>query len=674
MPASPQRFPTRSSSKTLRLAASLFQLSAISAFSAMSAAPALAQAPPSAEPALLEERRVTAVDTLLHFDRDGLSQWASGNATPENLGAADFEVLVDGVARPVVEVEAFEHLDAASRSPWTQLIYIDCRMISTGGLRAATALLHRELPRLVELGPIEVVLADPAPRPLYAPTTDRGELERVLSRLALDTECRDTPQALRDELLRLRSESKGSESKGSESKKVTAPVPGDAPPGESSPDEAPAPSPARLAAEARLAENEAIRLSTLALLQTLTQDPRAGGAQKLVYLLHGGFDRRAAEFYAAAGAPAQEDPAENVPSIGPLLLAKLIAAYGWTVMPVSEQAFEASLRGAEVGRFLVDMKTGEQLDADNRRLTDRPAVTNLDDDQRKQSLLAGIRATLREKRDPKRAESYLELGQALAGQKKWPEAEDAFRKAIYHFDGAKKHQDQEAKAWLGVGRAKAGQGDLASGRAATEKAVQLDPGLVSRGEAETVGLRDRGLFLAGLAEATLGRAVAGEQQLRQGLAELGIRLRLTYQIAGDPDGRLMPLEIRHKGGQRVKALPWARFGTPEDVAAARLLASLDDELGAAESEGGLDLAAFAATRGKLLDLGQLAGDGPATIRVSILRGDPEGAQKIEHHIYPIAPLAERDLAASRVAYAGYLALLVENLDTGEWGIRTFDDE
>ena len=421
-----------------------------------------ATAAPNAAPgsgAVLEEQRVTAVDTLLHFDRDGFSEWATGNATPENLGAADFEVWLDGVARPVVAVEALEHLDASHRSPWTQLIYIDCNMLETGQLRSAIGLLHRELGRLLALGKVEVIVADPAPRQLLAATDNAAALEALLARLALDTECRDTPQALRDELVRLR--------------QPQPPAPGGA--------EA-APSPAELAAAARDAEAEAVRISTLGLVQTLSDGERSVGTQKVVYLLHNGFDRRAAEFYAQKGAAAEPD-ADAKPAIGPILLAQLIASYGWTVMPVSEKAFEASLSGAEIGRFLVQLQNGEQIYQGKNPPVASPPASPLDAAQRTQSLLGAFTASLREKRDSKRAESYLELGEALAGQKKWPEAEDAFRKAIYHFDGVKKHQAKEAKAWLGVGRAKAGQGELASGRAATERAIELDPSLVRRGEA-----------------------------------------------------------------------------------------------------------------------------------------------------------------------------------------------
>jgi tetratricopeptide (TPR) repeat protein len=622
--------------------------------------PALAPAQTGSSGDLLEEQRVTAVDTLLHFDRDGLSTWMTGNATPENLKNTDFEVLVGGQPRPVVEVEAFEHKGPADRSPWNQLIYIDCNMLSTGNLRSALGLLHRELDLILEIGPLEVILADPAPRVLAASTRDFDRLDDLLSRLALDTECRDLPQELRDELLRVREAKNPQPAEGAHS--------GDQP-------AEPAPTPAELAAAAREGEIEAVRVSTLALLETLAQDPRAGGAQKVVYLLHNGFDRRAEAFYLKAGAPAEE-ASEKGPEIGPILLAKLISAYGWTVMPVSQPAFEASLRGAEVGKFLVQLESGNELMETDPKLTIRPDGTPLDDKIRHQTLLAGLTASLREQRDPKRAESYLELGQALVGSKKWPEAENAFRQAIYHFDNHKKYRDRQAKAWLGVGMAKAAQGDLVTGRAATERAIEIDPKLVERGEASSVGLGDRALFLAGLAEATLGRAVVGEQQLRQGFQEFAIRLRLTYQVAGDPDGRLMPLEIRHKGGQKIKALPWARFGTPEEIATVRLLASLDDDLGMVEPEGGLDLTAFAATRGKLLDLGELAGEGEAKMRVSILRGNPEGAQRIEHRTYKLKPQAERDLPASRLdlSSAGYLAVLVENLETGDWGIRSSDSE
>jgi len=613
-----------------------------------------AQEKPADSPALLEEQRVTAVDTLLHFERGAFSEWATGNATPENLGPADFEVSLGGVPRQVVAVESFERLDPARRSPWTQLIYIDCNMLSTGDLRRALSLLHRELGRVLALGPIEVLIADPAPRRLISPTTSNADLEALLSRLALDTDCHDAPQELRDELLRAL-QNKNPKPAG----------------------DVAAPTPAELVTAAYEAEEQAVGHSTLGLVQALTQEPRSIGAQKVVYLLHNGFDRRAGEFYGRQGAPANTEQVD-APAIGPILLAKLIASYGWTVMPVSEQAFRASLKGAEVGRFLVQLQSGREMVEKNPELSVRP-TDQVDTGSPWQTFLGGVTASLREKRDPKRAESYLELAQALAGQKKWPEAEDAYRKAIYHFDGAKKHQASEAKAWLGVGMVKAEQGDLVSGRAATERAIELDAKLADNGATESVGLSDRGLFLAGLAEATLGSAVVGEEQLRRALGDLNTRLRLTYQVTGDATGELMPLVIKHRGGKTIKALPWGRFGTPEEVAEARLLASLDDDLGAIEPEGGLDLSAFAATKGKMLDLDLLAGEERASIRVSILRGSEEGAKQIEHRRYELASRPKRDLAACQISFGAtgspaFLAILIENLETGEWGIRTFDNE
>src|SRR5262249_47589588 len=79
------------------------------------------------------------------FERSGLAQWASGSATPQGLAPGDFMVTFDGTERPVVALEALEHVAAEKRTPWTQLIYVDCRQLATGDLRRAASPRHPTL-------------------------------------------------------------------------------------------------------------------------------------------------------------------------------------------------------------------------------------------------------------------------------------------------------------------------------------------------------------------------------------------------------------------------------------------------------------------------------------------------------------------------------------------------
>jgi hypothetical protein len=116
--------------------------------------------------------------------------------TPSDLKPSDFVIVEDGVERPVVALEylcpgcgesggqAILPVPGPEREagqagppvpqqgPWDVLVYIDYELSSRTSVRDAVRTLSAEAERLTKQGRVEVVVSDPSPRRLLAPTRD----------------------------------------------------------------------------------------------------------------------------------------------------------------------------------------------------------------------------------------------------------------------------------------------------------------------------------------------------------------------------------------------------------------------------------------------------------------------------------------------------------------------
>ncbi len=101
----------------------------------------------------------------------------AGVAAPR---AADLELRVDGRPAEVVAVERLA--PAPEGEPWQVLVYFDTPLLSPAGLEAAIRRLSDSAERLVALGPVTLVVADPEPREL---ATAVGYAHEIRESLAL---------------------------------------------------------------------------------------------------------------------------------------------------------------------------------------------------------------------------------------------------------------------------------------------------------------------------------------------------------------------------------------------------------------------------------------------------------------------------------------------------------
>lgn len=105
----------------------------------------------------------------------------------------DFTVIEEGVSRRV--------LGAETGKPWRVVVYVDRILSGTRSVRGAAGLLAAQVRELTALGPVEIVVAEPEPRPLLPPTRDPVALDEALSRILLTAEGRDDLRALRQRYL-----------------------------------------------------------------------------------------------------------------------------------------------------------------------------------------------------------------------------------------------------------------------------------------------------------------------------------------------------------------------------------------------------------------------------------------------------------------------------------------
>lgn len=176
----------------------LLLLAAAAVARAQSAPPA--QAPPPAAPAATFGEVVKATAVTVTIDvRD-----AQGRV-PADLAAKDFSVLEDERPMPVISVERIgaaaasappEAAPPAAGSPpagvpaaveaeaWQIVVYFDSPTASTPTVQGAARELAARAAELVRLGLVEVVLADPRPTRVVAPTRDAAALAAGLEKLA----------------------------------------------------------------------------------------------------------------------------------------------------------------------------------------------------------------------------------------------------------------------------------------------------------------------------------------------------------------------------------------------------------------------------------------------------------------------------------------------------------
>jgi len=214
----------------------------------------------------------------------------------------DFSVTEEGASRRVLGVEAGK--------PWRVAIYVDRVLSGTRSVRGATGVLAAQARELAALGPVEVVIAEPEPRPALLPTRDPVAIDEALSRLMLTGDGRDDLRALRQRFL----------------EEVGAPA--------EHPEDLADRLEEAVAAEAHLVDHQQdVLLEWLA-------DSRGEDGPRVLFLVSDGYDLDPRTPYLKKVADAAQRSALSSELPDPGLaersreLARTAAALGWTVLPL----------------------------------------------------------------------------------------------------------------------------------------------------------------------------------------------------------------------------------------------------------------------------------------------------------------------------------------------------
>ena len=553
----------------------------------------LGQAPPAT---FEVEELVTAVDLMVSV-RERLARKA-----PPAPEAGDFEVLVAGTARPIVDVASASE-DGLNR--WAVVILLDEHLASTSDLRWGASALANHATALTTLGPVTIIRLGDTPATLLAASPDPTLVRSLLTRLGLEAEGEHALFSHRLAFVQAREMA------------------------EEDPDQLAA---AYLAEERRLLqEREDELLATLLAVDT-------SAPARVVFAVTGPLDPPATNtFYNHAGAVSVDDeegPSEEIELVGATL-----AGYGWTLFslrpPPPEVNLKRGLREAVIGTWEGD-------------------------------------------RDPEKARALYELGLVLARQGHLDRAAEAYTDALHHFyKDPRTAKEQAATLWeLGVVRELVGDSDGA--HRAFLLAGQLDP---IRARPATILLEDLAADRSpqALSRATGGGAVATSDDLAAALNDLRRRVRVTYQLSGDPDGELLPLQIRFHGRTTSVTGPqWARTSTPERVAEANLRRA-SRTLDLIEAEGGpfeaeVTSADSVTWRLTVRSTEGAEWKGARRLRVSWAVVTPDPQIPIRHEMITVGSDWSHSALFPAVDAEVLVAVQVEDLVSGRQGMRLVEPE
>jgi len=460
------------------------------------------------------EEQVTAVDLAIALDPP-----RTFKPSTRPPGAADVRIEVDGRTLPAVAVDPAP----ANRgdAPWTVLLYFDLALSDRSQTSWAAELLTHHLDELTRLGTVELVVADPEPRTVVSPTRDTASLDAVLSRMVFFPEAEDALVEARLTSGRDEADSQDVEEHGDRTGSTEAEAKTPA-----------APSPTSL--ERGLVQDRLDRLVLTAIDRSADAEPR-----RAVFVASGGYEADGGD--------------------GPLLratdrAANTLAAYGWSVLPLLEHPPSGTVPGFRIGKWRFS------------KPAPGPAL---------RAIL--VTATHEQERDPERAAAFLELAKARRAQGELEGAGRAARQAMTHFADDPRTASQQGEALLLLAEVYDAQGRTQLARRTYLRAATRDPKSLAHHPEVLAAVQRPEVAFQRLAAATLGHVVRSRDDWKPALATLDRRGLVTVQLSGLPDGELHAARvIRLDAGPPIGSVRWLRFGTPQEVVAARARSLLDD--------------------------------------------------------------------------------------------------
>lgn len=247
-------------------------------------------------PAFSESIAVTEKEILVEFPTYWSERRVRGLV--EDDLAAELLVLEDGEQRSVTRLEPLR----GSGRDWKFLVYLDVPLTRGETVREAALGLAAEVPSLIQLGQVQIVVADPEPRTMIGATTRPGLLEDALVELSK----RGLGESdLVMQRIRYQAEAERSDD------------------------------PTGVLSEALAAEIAMVRTSADRLIETLARECPA--APCALFLISDGWDLQPADWNTAARSPEGEEIAREAAAHLISIteeLARTAAAYGWITFPL----------------------------------------------------------------------------------------------------------------------------------------------------------------------------------------------------------------------------------------------------------------------------------------------------------------------------------------------------